>query len=91
MQQLSLEFLFKVQSHRELRNTKDTPQKEEVHTPDSTLTTYSIGRDTPDRSNKGRETPTTKQGKPTVYETRQHVGLRQGKQASRRKEGQSRP
>ena len=37
--------------------TKDTPQKEEVHTRDTTFTTHPVGRDTPDRSHKGRGKP----------------------------------
>ena len=57
-------------------HTKDTPQKEEVHTRDTTLTTHPIGRNTPGRSIKDRGIPKTTSGKPTVYETGSHVRLR---------------
>ena len=40
-------------------HTKDTPQKEEVHSRDTTLTTHPIGRNTPDRSIKDRGTQKT--------------------------------
>ena len=56
--------------------TEDTPQKEEVHTWDTTLTTHPIGRDTPDRSTKDKGTLKTITRKPTVYETGGHVRLR---------------
>ena len=54
-------------------HTKDTPQKEEVHTRDTTLTTHTIRRNTPDRSIKDRRTQKTTSGEPTVYETGSHV------------------
>ena len=57
-------------------HTEDTPQKEEVHTRDTTITTHPLGRDTPDRRTKDKENPKTITRKPSVYETRSHVGLR---------------
>ena len=57
-------------------HTKDTPQKEEIHPRDTTLTTHPIGRDTPDRSIKDKGTSKTITRKPTVYETGSHVRLR---------------
>ena len=60
-------------------HTEDTPQKEEVHTRDTTLTTHPIGRDTPDRSTKDKGTQKTITGKPSVYETRSHVRPRRRK------------
>ena len=57
-------------------HTKDTPQEEEVHTRDTTLTTHPIGRDTPDKSIKDKGTPREITRKPSVYETRSHVRLR---------------
>ena len=60
-------------------HTEDTPQKEEVHTRDTTITTHPIGRDTPDSSIKDKGNPKTITRKPSVYETRSHVGLRRRK------------
>ena len=57
-------------------HTKDTPQKEEVHIQDTTFTTHTVGRDTPDRSIEDKGNPKTITRKPSVYETRSHVGLR---------------
>ena len=57
-------------------NTKDTPQKEEVHTQNTALTTHPVGRDTADRSIKKKGNPKTITRKPSVYETRKHVRLR---------------
>ena len=57
-------------------HTKDTPQKEEVHTRDTTLTTHPVGRDPPDRSIEDKENPKTITRKPSVYETRSNVGFR---------------
>ena len=57
-------------------HTKDTPQKEEVHTRNTSLTTHPIGTDTPDRSIKDKGNPKTITRKPSVYETRSHVGFR---------------
>ena len=71
-------------------HTEDTPQKEEVHTRDTTLTTHPIGRDTPDRSIKDEGNPKTITRKPSVYETRSHVRLRRRK-SWRREERQNRP
>ena len=71
-------------------HTKDTPQKEEVHTRDTSLTTHPIRRNTPGRSIKDRGTPKTTSGKPTVYETGSHVRLRRWKNW-RWEERQNRP
>ena len=71
-------------------HTEDTPQKEEVHTRDTTLTTHPVGRDTPDRSIKDEGNPKTITRKPSVYETRSHVRLRRRK-SWRREERQDRP
>ena len=38
-------------------HTKDTPQKEEVHTRNTPLTTHPVGRDTPGRSIKDKGNP----------------------------------
>ena len=60
-------------------HTEDTPQKEEVHTRDTTITTHPLGRDTPERRTKDKGTPKTITGEPTVYETRSHVRPRRRK------------
>ena len=70
-------------------HTEDTPQKEEVHTRDTTLTTHPVGRDTPDRSIKDKGNPKTITRKPSVYETRSHVRPRRRKNR-RWKKGQNR-
>ena len=71
-------------------HTEDTPQKEEVHTQDTTLTTHPIGRDTPNRRTKDKGTPKTITREPTVYKTRSHVRPRRRKNW-RWEEGQDRP
>ena len=71
-------------------HTEDTPQKEEVHTRDTTITTHPIRRDTPDKSIKDKGNLKTITRKSSVYETRSHVGPRRRKNR-RWKKGQNRP
>ena len=54
-------------------HTKDTPQKEEVHTRATTLTTHPIGSNTPDRSIKDRGTQKQISRRSSAYETGSHV------------------